>query len=82
LQLLSTRSSLVAYTEEKVIQALNQKAVKLLLLYEGLPDEKLFYFIDLADQSGAEVITITKESKEGQQLAGLGGVAAILRYAI
>jgi peptide chain release factor subunit 1 len=82
LQLLSTRSSLVAYTEEKVIQALNQKAVKLLLLYEGLPDEKLFYFIDLADQSGAEVITITKESKEGQQLAGLGGVAAILRYAV
>ncbi|MGC8940518.1 MAG: peptide chain release factor aRF-1 [Candidatus Nanoarchaeia archaeon] len=82
LQLLSTKPSLVAYGEEKVITALKQKAAEIVLLSESLPEEKLFYFIDLADASGAEVISISKESKEGSQLQGLGGVAAILRYAI
>ncbi|MEM4714403.1 MAG: peptide chain release factor aRF-1 [Candidatus Nanoarchaeia archaeon] len=82
LQLLAKKPAFVSYGEEKVLTALKQNAVETLLLSESLPDEKFFMYVDAAEKSGAEIVAISKESKEGQQLEGLGGVAAILRFAI
>jgi len=82
LQLLSSRPNFVAYGEAKINSALEQRAVETLLVSESLPEEKIFKLIEKAEESGAEVISISTDTKEGQQIAGLGGIAAILRYAI
>ena len=82
LQLLGSRPNIVAYGEAKIKSALEQRAVETLLVSENLPEDTIFRYIELAEESGAEVISISVETKEGQQLAGLGGIAAILRYAI
>jgi peptide chain release factor subunit 1 len=82
LQLLSSKPNMVAFGEQKVNLALEQKAVETLLVSESLPEGKIFELIEKAEESGAEVISISVGTKEGQQLIGLGGIAAILRYAI
>jgi peptide chain release factor subunit 1 len=82
LQFLGSRPNMVAYGEAKINSALEQRAVETLLVSESLPEEKIFKLIEKAEESGAEVISISVDTKEGQQLAGLGGIAAILRYAI
>lgn len=82
LQMLSSRPTMVAYGEAKINSALEQRAVAMLLVSESLPEEKLFALIEKAEESGAEVLAVSKDTKEGQQLAGLGGIAAILRYAL
>ena len=38
--------------------------------------------MDKAEALGADIYTISMDTREGQQLAGMGGVAAILRFAI
>ncbi len=73
---------MVAYGAAKVDAALESRAVEILLVSENLPEEKLFRYIERAEESGAEVQAVSVDTKEGQQLAGLGGIAAILRYAI
>ncbi|MEM2874188.1 MAG: peptide chain release factor aRF-1 [Candidatus Nanoarchaeia archaeon] len=82
LQRLSSSPNTVAYGEAKIDSALEQRAVETLLVSESLPEEKIFKLIEKAEESGAEVIVISTDTKEGQQLAGLGGIAAILRYAL
>ena len=82
LQFLNSRPNMVAYGEAKINSALEQRAVETLLVSENLPEDTIFRYIEKAEESGAEVISISIETKEGQQLAGLGGIAAILRYAI
>ncbi len=82
LLLLATRQNMVAYGEAKVNAALDARAVDTLLVSENLPEAQIFKYIEKAEESGAEVISISIETKEGQQLAGMGGIAAILRYAI
>ena len=82
LKLLASKPSMVAYSEAKVTEALDARAAETLLVSEDLPEAKLFSFIEKAEESGAEVLTISTETKEGQQLAGLGGIVAILRYAL
>lgn len=82
LQLLGSRPNIIAYGEVKVNKALELRAVEILLVSESLPEDTIFRYIEKAEESGAEVISISTETKEGQQLAGLGGIAAILRYAI
>jgi peptide chain release factor subunit 1 len=82
LQLLASRPNMIAYGETKVNKALEMRAVETLLVSENLPEDMIFRYIEKAEESGAEVISISVDTKEGQQLAGLGGIAAILRYAI
>jgi len=82
LQQLASRPNMVAYGEPKVQLALGQRAVEILLVSESLEDQKMFDYIERAGESGAEVILISTDTKEGQQLTGLGAIAAILRYAI
>jgi peptide chain release factor subunit 1 len=82
LQLLSTKPSVVAYGEPRVSNSLDARAVEILLVSESLPDERIFKYVEKAEESGAEILTISTDTKEGKQIEGLGGVAAILRYAI
>jgi len=82
LQLLGSKPNMVTYGEAKVNAALEQRAVETLLISENLPEAKLFAYIEKAEESGAEVLAVSVDTKEGKQLEGLGGIAAILRYAI
>ncbi|MEM4247677.1 MAG: peptide chain release factor aRF-1 [Candidatus Nanoarchaeia archaeon] len=81
LTLLATRKTMVAYGEEAVRKVADTRAVEVLLISEDYPEDKAEELIDKVEEAGGEAYIISKETREGQQLAGLGGVAAILRYA-
>lgn len=78
--LLATNSDKVVYGEADVRKALEYGAVDRLLLSESF--NKIEEFEDKANTTGTNVFIISVETKEGVQLRDLGGVAAILRYAI
>lgn len=82
LTLLATRKNMVTYGEESVRKALDINAVETLLISDDFPDDKTEEFVDKAEIAGGDVFIISKETREGQQFAGLGGVGAILRYAV
>ena len=72
----------VAYGKDEVQRALEMGAVETLFLSEHLEDYEIEAFEDLADKSGATTEIISIDTKEGQQLRELSGIAAILRFAI
>jgi len=82
LTLLATRKTLVAYGEEAVQKVVDARAVEILLISDGFPEDKAEAFMDKVEEAGGEAYIISRETGEGQQLAGLGGIAAILRYAV
>ncbi|MEK6813061.1 MAG: peptide chain release factor aRF-1, partial [Nanoarchaeota archaeon] len=71
-----------SYGKEEVHEALNLGAVELLLLSEDLDEFVLEGLMDEAEGHGTKVQIISTQSREGQQLRDMGGVAAILRYAL
>ena len=80
--LLAKEIEKTAYGKVAVEEALNMGAVQLLLLSEELEDKDAEHFEELAKQVGAEIQIISVHTREGEQLKELGGIAAILRYAI
>jgi len=70
------------YGEDKVKEAIKLGAVELLLVSEKLEDEKLDEFEELASNYGTEIKIISIDTREGEQLRDLGGIAAVLRYPI
>lgn len=78
--MLATSSEKAVYGANDVKKALDYGAVDKLLLSESF--DKIEEFEDLANKIGTNVFIISVETKEGNQLKDLGGVAAILRYAI
>ena len=80
--LLATEIEKTAYGETNVKTALEQGAVEMLLLSEELDDHQIEELEDLAKTVGSTVTLISVNTKEGQQLKDLGGIAAILRYAV
>ncbi len=78
--LLATNSEKVVYGEKDVAKALDYGAVDKLLLSESF--EKIDEFEEKANSTGTNVFIVSIETKEGAQLRDLGGVAAILRYAM
>ncbi len=72
----------VTYGEKETMKALEMNAVDLLLLSESLPEDKIFALEEQAQKGGTEVKFISVETREGVQLKELGGIAAILRYAM
>ena len=78
--LLSTSSDKVIYGSIDVKKALDYGAVDKLLISETFG--KVEEFEEQANATGTAVFIISVETKEGAQLKELGGVAAILRYAI
>tara|TARA_Y100000034_G_scaffold123434_1_gene170175 strand:- start:3007 stop:4092 length:1086 start_codon:yes stop_codon:yes gene_type:complete len=80
--LLAKEIEKTAYGKVAVEEALNMGAVQLLLVSEELEDKDAEHFEELAKQVGAEIQIISVHTREGEQLKELGGIAAILRYAI
>ena len=69
-----------AYGKDEVRKALEMGAVQKLLISEAF--DEIDTFEELAEASGAEVFIISTETREGVQLRDIGGIAAILRFAI
>lgn len=70
----------IAYGEKEVLRALDMHAVDILLISETMPEEKIFTFEEKAQEGGSEIKIISIETREGQQLKDLSGIAAILRF--
>lgn len=82
LEMLRKSPDKVAYGKKEVESALEVGAVEKLLLSESLPEEEIEEFQDMADVHNTEVQIISVDTREGAQLRELGGIAAILRYAL
>jgi len=82
LKLLSTDEHKVAYGEKEVRKALDLNAVEILLISEDVNEKLSEELEEQAETAGTEVMFISTETAEGVQLKELGGVAAILRYAL
>ena len=78
--LLSTNSDKVVYGAKDVMAALEYGAVEKLLLSESFV--RIDEFEEKANTMGTKVFIVSIETKEGVQLRDLGGVGAVLRYAI
>ena len=79
LEELRKESGLVIYGEEKVLKALEIGSVETILISEGMETE---FLIEKAKQYGTEVEIISRDTREGEQLFQIGGIAAILRWKI
>jgi peptide chain release factor subunit 1 len=76
---LRKESGLVVYKKENVMKALDMGAVEIILISEGLETES---FDEKAKHYGATIEIISRDTREGEQLFQIGGIAAILRWKI
>lgn len=81
-EMLGKEPGKVSYGKTEVAKVLEMSAVDKLLLSESLPDEEIEMWEEKAEQYGTDVVVISIETREGAQLKELGGIAAILRYAL
>jgi len=72
----------ITYGKEEVKEALKIGAVEVLLLSEEVDDKVLEELEILAEKTSSETKIISTDTNEGMQLKDLGGIAAILRYAM
>ncbi|MBW2995133.1 peptide chain release factor 1, partial [Candidatus Woesearchaeota archaeon] len=79
---LAEEAAKVAYGEVAVRNALGIGAVDTLLLSETIDDNLSDELEAKATQTGCQVRIISIETREGIQLRDMGGIAAILRYAL
>ncbi|MDO5848461.1 MAG: mRNA surveillance protein pelota [Methanobrevibacter sp.] len=80
---IAKNSSKVVYGLQQTKDAVNMGAVeKLLVLDLEIPKNNLESIMEIVENMSGEVVVISSEHEGGQQLESLGGVAAILRYAI
>ena len=76
-------SSKVAYGVKETGEAINLGAVdKLLVLDKMVATNNLSQQMDMVENMKGEVMVISSEHDGGKQLESLGGIAAILRYAL
>jgi len=71
----------VAYGD-KVDKVLKMGAIDRLLLSEDLDDKEIEEYEEKAANYGTEIVIISVNTREGEQLKTMGGKAAILRYAV
>jgi len=76
---LKKSSGMVVYGKENVLKALEMGAVDIILVSEGMETEEL---VEKAKQYNTTVEIISKDSREGEQLFELSGIAAFLRWKI
>ena len=82
LNLLAKKPDTVTYGQAEVEKAMDMGAAEKVLLSEILDDETIEAIEKKAEETNAEVIIISTETREGVQLRDLGKIAAILRYAV
>jgi peptide chain release factor subunit 1 len=76
---LRKESGLVTYGRTNVEKALELGAVEIILINESLEDEAL---TEKAKQYNTTVEIVSRDTREGEQLYQIGGIAAILRWKI
>jgi len=79
---LGKSSEKVAYGMEKVKEVLEFGAIETLLLSDSLEEKEIEFFETEAIKYDTEVRMISVDTDEGKQLKDLGGVGALLRYAV
>ncbi|NYT06848.1 MAG: mRNA surveillance protein pelota [Methanomicrobiales archaeon] len=73
----------VAYGRAEVQRAIDYGACERLLVLDSLlRDEGIVHLIDRAELINAGIVVFSSEFEPGRQLDGLGGIAALLRYAV
>jgi protein pelota len=73
----------VAYGRAEVQRAIDYGACERLLVLDSLlRDEGIVHLIDRAELMNAGIVVFSSEFEPGRQLDGLGGIAALLRYAV
>ncbi len=72
----------VAYGDKDVEQRLTEGSAKILILSKSLPRDKIKHFETLARQTSVEIHIVTSETPEGVQFENLGGIGALLRFAV
>ncbi len=83
LEEIAKNSSKVAYGLKECSEAINLGAVdKLLILDKMVATNNLGQQMDMVENMKGEVMVISSEHDGGKQLESLGGIAAILRYAL
>jgi protein pelota len=76
-------SSKIAYGIKETQNAMNVGAVEQLLILDSqVPNNNMGEAMDMVENMKGDVMVISSEHEGGKQLESLGGVAAILRYAI
>jgi peptide chain release factor subunit 1 len=82
LNLLAKKPDTVTYGQAEVEKAIEMGAAEKVLLSDALDDETIEAIEKKAEETNAEVVIISTETREGVQLRDLGKIAAILRYAV
>ncbi|MDP1694860.1 MAG: hypothetical protein Q8L34_04950 [Candidatus Woesearchaeota archaeon] len=80
--LLAKEPNKATYGEKEVRRVLELGAVELVLISEDYDDKKMQEIETLAQSTGTALQLISVDTQEGQQLRDLGGIAAILRFAV
>jgi peptide subunit release factor 1 (eRF1)/intein/homing endonuclease len=80
--LLAKTPEKVAYGKKEVDQALQLGAIDTLLLSDSLDNNLIESYEEQAEKINSTTQIISTETREGQQLKDLGGIAAILRFPI
>ncbi|HOI39240.1 MAG TPA: mRNA surveillance protein pelota [Methanobacterium sp.] len=76
-------SNLVTYGKNEVKTAAEAGAIEqLLVIDELLREEDVEKIMDMAENLGGKVMVLSSEHDGGKQLNALGGLAALLRYAL
>jgi len=74
---------MVTYGKHKVKIAAEAGAIEeLLVIDELLREEDVEKIMDMTENLGGKVMVISSEHDGGKQLNALGGLAALLRYAL
>lgn len=82
MEVLAKRPALAAYGQSEIEDAITAGAVDLLLLSEEVDPKLVEELADRVEDMGGKWIIVSVETREGAQLKGLGGIAAVLRFAI
>ena len=81
-ELLATNSGKVSYGYKDVLEHTKQGSVDTILVSETLDEDVIDTLETEAEPLGTTVEVISVDTREGVQLKDMGGVAAILRYAV
>ncbi|MDD2678422.1 MAG: peptide chain release factor aRF-1 [Candidatus Nanoarchaeia archaeon] len=70
----------VAYGKKEVVEAINLGAAQKVLIIESMPEELIDEIIELSKNFNTEVVLVSEQTPEGEQLKMMGGIGAFLRY--
>jgi peptide chain release factor subunit 1 len=79
---LAKNADKISYGFDDVLKAIKLGAADIVLVSETISDKNLEIIEEHAQQMGTTVEVISTETREGAQLVDMGGVGAILRYAL